>query len=85
MADLIAEVLALHNTLHTDRLHNETLKAERDRLAQRQDTSEKRYKLLEEETTRLQQMLVRRNSALGQELGLQSSYSKCLSDLAGLL
>ena len=83
MAELIAEVLALHNTLHTHRSQTESVKLERDRLSQSQDVTNKRCKQLEEEAARLHQMLACRNSALSQELGLQTSYNKCLAELAG--
>ena len=83
MAELIAEVLALHNTLHTDRSQTDTLKAERDRLIQCHHTINKRCKQLEEEADRLQKMLATRNGELSQELGLQPSYNKCLAELAG--
>ena len=83
MTELITEVLALHNTLHTDRSETETVKLERDRLEQSQETTSKRCKQLEKETARLQQLLSSRNSALSQELGLQGSYNKCLVELAG--
>ena len=83
MAELVAEVLALHNTLHTDRSQTEALKAERDRLIQCQHTTNKRCQQLEEEANRLQKMLATRNGALSQELGLQPSYNKCLVELAG--
>lgn len=83
MAELIAEVLALHNTLHTDRSRTEALKAERDRLIYCQDTLNKRCKQLEEEADRLQKMLATRNGELSQELGLQPIYNKCLAELEG--
>ena len=83
MAELIAEVLALHNTLHTDRSQTETLRAERDRLIQCQEPINKRCKQLEEEADRLQQILATRNQQLSQELGLQPSYDKCLAELTG--
>ena len=83
MAELVREVLALHNTLHTDRSQTETLKAERDRLAQRQDALTKQCQQLEKEVARLQQMLASRNSALSEELGLQSAYNQCLTELFG--
>lgn len=83
MAKLVAEVLALHNTLHTDRSQTETLKAERDRLIQCHHTITKRCHQLEEEADRLHKMLATRNRELSQELGLQPSYNKCLAELAG--
>lgn len=83
MKELIAEVLGLHNTLQTDRLQSEALKAERDRLAQSQEALSKRCQQLESEAARLQQMMTARNAALTEELGLQTAYNKCLSDLTG--
>ena len=83
MAELVREVLALHNTLHTDRSQTETLKTERNRLAQRQDALTKQCQQLEKEVARLQQMLASRNSALSEELGLQSAYNQCLTELFG--
>lgn len=83
MAELVAEVLALHNTLHTDRAQTDTLRTERDRLIQCQDAMNKRCKQLEEEADRLQQILATRNLELRQELGVQPMYNKCLTELAG--
>ena len=83
MAELIEEVRALHKTLHTDRSQTDTLTAERDRLIQCQDATNKRCKQLEEEADRLHKTLATRNGELRQELGLQPSYNNCLAELAG--
>ena len=83
MKELITEVLQLHNTLHTDRSESETLRLDRDRLAQSQESLARRCQQLESEATRVQQMLATRNAALKEELGLQTAYSQCLADLSG--
>lgn len=85
MAQLIAEVLTLHKTLHTDRSQSDTLKAECERLIQCQNGMNKRCKQLEEEADRLHKILATRNQELSQELGLQPLYNKCLAELAGRL
>ncbi|KAL0031702.1 hypothetical protein WJX79_002013 [Trebouxia sp. C0005] len=61
---------------------SETLRLDRDRLAQSQDALTRRCQQLESETTRVQQMLATRNAALKEELGLQTAYSQCLADLS---
>ncbi len=83
MKELIAEVLELHSTLQTDRSQNENLRAQRDRLAQSQEALTQRCQQLEEEAARLQQMLAIRNSAMTEELGLQTAYDQCLAELSG--
>ena len=83
MKELITEVLALHQTMQSDRTLSDNLKAERDRLAQSHDAMASRCQRLQSEAARLQQMLTVRNAALSEELGLQAAYNKCLSELSG--